>query len=192
MAKGKALKRAPGFLIGQWKKEAIAANPAASDEALAKNINETAKKQGYDYTITPEKVRSKTTQPATASKTAPMAPKAKELKRPGGRMIGMWKQQVVADNPGASDEELANIIHELALTQGFDYTIRPEKVRTLTRPAQKAAPAPKEAPPAAPAPRSAPAKSKVEGALLGNLSTFVGLVGKEGAKDILENMIDRL
>ena len=60
MAKGKALNRAPGFLIGQWKKEAIAANPAASDENLAKIINETAKKQGYDYTITPEKVRSKT------------------------------------------------------------------------------------------------------------------------------------
>ena len=192
MAKGKALKRAPGFLIGQWKKEAIAANPAASDEELAKIINETAKKQGYDYTITPEKVRSKTTQPATASKTAPMAPRGKGTEEARGQNIGIWKQQAIADNPGASDEELAKIINETALNRGYDYTIAPEKVRTLTRPAQKAAPAPKEAPAAAPAPKSAPAKSKGEGALMDNLSPIVGLVGKEGAKDILENMIDRL
>ena len=190
MAKGKALNRAPGFLIGQWKKEAIAANPAASDEELAKIINETAKKQGYDYTITPEKVRSKT---AKKTEPAPVAPRGtKELKKAGGRLIGIWKQQAIADNPGASDEKLAKIINETALKGGYDYTIAPEKVRTLTRPAQNATPAPKEAPEAAPTPKSAPAKSQGEGALMDNLSLIVGLVGKEGAKDILENMIDRL
>ncbi len=51
------LKKAPGRLIGRWKHEAIAANGGASDEDLAKIINETARRQGYDYTITPEKVR---------------------------------------------------------------------------------------------------------------------------------------
>ena len=52
-------KKAPGRLIGRWKAEAIAANRGASDADLAKIINETARKQGYDYTITPEKVRAK-------------------------------------------------------------------------------------------------------------------------------------
>ena len=182
-------------MIGRWKKEAIAANPTASDQNLAKIINDMAQKLGYDYTITPEKVRSKTEKPtdtAAAPPTVPGTPrKAKELKKAGGRLIGTWKQQAIADNPGASDEELAKIINETALKGGYDYTIAPEKVRTLTRPAQKAGPAPKEAPAVAP-PKSAPPKSKGEGALMDNLSLIVGLVGKDGAKDILENMIDRL
>ncbi|SRR5579884_2924794 len=54
------LKKAPGRVIGRWKQEAIAANRGASDEDLARIINETASKQGYDYTITPDKVRAKT------------------------------------------------------------------------------------------------------------------------------------
>jgi hypothetical protein len=49
------LKKAPGRLIGRWKQEAVAANPGASDEDLARLINETARKQGYAYTITPDK-----------------------------------------------------------------------------------------------------------------------------------------
>jgi hypothetical protein len=53
------LKTAPGRLIGRWKQEAIAANAGASDEDLAKIINDMARKQGFDYTITPEKVRAK-------------------------------------------------------------------------------------------------------------------------------------
>jgi hypothetical protein len=54
------LKKAPGRVIGRWKQEAIAANRGASDADLANIINEMASKQGYDYTITPEKVRTKT------------------------------------------------------------------------------------------------------------------------------------
>src|SRR5690348_10084130 len=53
------LKKAPGRIIGRWKAEAIAANAGASDEDLARIINEMARKQGYDYTITPDKVRTK-------------------------------------------------------------------------------------------------------------------------------------
>ena len=53
------LKKAPGRTIGRWKQEALAANRSASDADLAKIINETARKQGYAYTITPEKVRTK-------------------------------------------------------------------------------------------------------------------------------------
>jgi hypothetical protein len=57
------LKKAPGRVIGRWKDEAIAANPGASDEDLAKIVNDMARKQGYDYTISPEKVRTKKNQP---------------------------------------------------------------------------------------------------------------------------------
>ena len=57
------LKKAPGRLIGRWKQEAIPANAGASDEDLARVINETARKQSYDYTITPEKVRTKSKKP---------------------------------------------------------------------------------------------------------------------------------
>ena len=53
------LKKAPGRLIGRWKEEAIAANAGASDEQLAHIINETARRQGYNYTITPQKVRTR-------------------------------------------------------------------------------------------------------------------------------------
>lgn len=95
-------------------------------------------------------------------------------------MIGMWKQQVIADNPRASDEKPANILNEMVLTQGYDYTIKPEKVRTKTR-----QPAPKAAKASEPTPstRPVPALHQFEGALLSNLLTFVGLVGKDGAKD---------
>jgi hypothetical protein len=53
------LKKAPGRIIGRWKQEAIAANPGASDADLAAIINDMAKKQGYAYTIAPEKVRAR-------------------------------------------------------------------------------------------------------------------------------------
>jgi hypothetical protein len=68
------LKKAPGRLIGRWKQEAIAANRSASDADLAKIINETARKQGYAYTITPDKVRTKSKQKRKkqAAKPAPV------------------------------------------------------------------------------------------------------------------------
>ena len=70
------LKKAPGRVIGRWKQEAIAANRGASDEDLAKIINDTAKKQGFDYTITPDKVRAKSKKKRrrkAAGKAAPAA-----------------------------------------------------------------------------------------------------------------------
>jgi hypothetical protein len=78
------LKKAPGRLIGRWKAEAIAANKGASDEELATIINRTAKEQGYDYTITPGKVRAKAkpkrkkraAKPATANTNPTPATKA--------------------------------------------------------------------------------------------------------------------
>ena len=74
------LKKAPGRVIGRWKQEAIAANRGASDADLAKIINDMARKQGYAYTITPEKVRAKSkkkrkeraAKPASAADTSPV------------------------------------------------------------------------------------------------------------------------
>jgi hypothetical protein len=70
------LKKAPGRLIGRWKDEAIAANPGASDEDLARIVNNMARQQGYDYTITPQKVRTKKNTPKrrnAAHRTVPAA-----------------------------------------------------------------------------------------------------------------------
>ena len=53
------LKKAFGRQISNWKAEALAANPGASDQDLANIINDMAKKQGFAYTITPERVRAK-------------------------------------------------------------------------------------------------------------------------------------
>ena len=80
------LKKAPGRIIGRWKHEAIAANAGASDDDLARIINDMARKQGYDYTITPEKVRSKTKKPRrrkkAATKPAPAAAAARDTQPP--------------------------------------------------------------------------------------------------------------
>src|SRR5262249_47165471 len=75
------LKKAPGRVIGRWKEEAIAANAGASDEDLAKIINEMAKKQGYAYTITPEKVRTKTKKPRRRKHARRAAPAATSAAR---------------------------------------------------------------------------------------------------------------
>src|SRR5262249_33603020 len=75
------LKKAPGRVIGRWKEEAIAANAGASDEDLAKIINDMARKQGYAYTITPEKVRTKTKKPRRRKHARRAAPAATSAAR---------------------------------------------------------------------------------------------------------------
>src|SRR5262245_5895858 len=83
MAKVKGLKKAPGRFIGRWKEEAIKANPGASDADLARIINERAKGEGYDYTITPDKVRTKKKRSAPKRKPAPTpSPKATPVVSP--------------------------------------------------------------------------------------------------------------
>jgi hypothetical protein len=75
------LKKAPGRIIGRWKEEAIAANAGASDADLAKIINEMARKQGYDYTIRPEKVRTKAKKPKRRKHARRPAPAASSAAR---------------------------------------------------------------------------------------------------------------
>jgi hypothetical protein len=75
--------KAPGRIIGRWKQEAIAANAGASDEDLAKIINDMARKQGFDYTITPEKVRAKSKKKRRRKAAGKAAPAAVALATPG-------------------------------------------------------------------------------------------------------------
>src|SRR5690349_611056 len=107
--------------------------------------------------------------------------KEKGLKRAPGRLIGRWKDEAITANPGASDQDLANIINEMAQKQGYDYKITPEKIRVKTR-------KPGQQPTPAPSPEPAPSRNMADGAggaLIEDLRAFVRLVGKEGAKDLV-------
>jgi hypothetical protein len=119
-----------------------------------------------------------------------------KLKKAFGRLISKWKEEAAAANPGASDQDLANIINDMAKKQGFDYTITPDKVRPKAKaPARKRVTAPPRATAPAPAPRSsnaAPAPRQAEGQLVADLRSFVQLVGKDAARSLLNDMVDRL
>ncbi len=118
------LKKAPGRFIGRWKQEAIAANPGASDADLAKIINDTARSQGYDYTITPEKVRTTTkkkgkkaarsTAPAAASaarSTPASAPAPRATSRGGIRLEDIQAVKGLVDRIGADTvQQLAKML----------------------------------------------------------------------------------
>src|SRR4051812_21701105 len=120
------------------------------------------------------------------------------MKKAFGRQISRWKELAVAANPGASDQDLANIINDMAKKQGFDYTITPDKVRGKAKaPARRRATAPPKVTASAPAPRnshsaSAPAPRKAEGQLMADLRSFVQLVGKDAARSLLNDMVERL
>ena len=129
--------------------------------------------------------------PATLTERGPVMAK---LKKAFGRQISKLKADALAANPGASDQDLAIIINDMAKKQGFAYTITPEKVRAKAKPpARKRAKAPPKA--AAPAPahgNSKPATRSAEGQLLADLRAFVQLVGKDAARPLLNEMVDRL
>jgi hypothetical protein len=111
------LKKAPGRLIGRWKEEAIAANPGASDEDLANIVNATAKKGGYDYTITPDKVRARKTKKAKkfGRKQAP-APAARtdSAPAPARKAAGGISLEDVKAVKGLVDKIGAGRVEELA------------------------------------------------------------------------------
>ena len=121
--------------------------------------------------------------PATITEREPVMAK---LKKAFGRQISVWKEQAAAANPGASDQDLANIINDMAKKQGFSYKITPEKVRAKAQPKVAAPAAARLTSAPAPAPRSA------EGQLLADLRAFVQLVGKDAARPLLNEMVERL
>ena len=131
--------------------------------------------------------------PAALTEREPVMAK---LKRAFGRQISMWKEQAAAANPGASDQDLANIINDMARKQGFDYKITPDRVRpTAKPPARKRAKAPPKAAASAPAhgnSKPAPGPRKAEGQLVADLRSFVQLVGKDAARSLLNDLVDRL
>ncbi len=117
------LKKAPGRLIGHWKEEAIGANGGASEEDLAKIITEMARKQGYDYTMTPEKVRppakkpkgrkpARTAAPASATRTTP-APATTSTSTGGTSREDIRAVKGLVDRVGADKaQELAGALSE--------------------------------------------------------------------------------
>jgi hypothetical protein len=108
-----------------------------------------------------------------------------KLKKAFGRQIARWKQDAIAANAGASDEELARVINETAKAQGFKYTITPDKVRTKTkkkrRKRRRAAPA-ASAIPLTPAPK--PAATAVIS--VSDIEAVKGLVDRLGADSVQE------
>jgi hypothetical protein len=119
-----------------------------------------------------------------------------KMKKAFGRQISSWKEEAVAANPGATDQDLANIINDMAKKQGFNYTITPDKVRGKAKkaPARRRVKTPAKATAPSPANREAPAPAprKKEGQLLADLRSFVQLVGKDAARSLLNDMVDRL
>src|SRR6266540_2070380 len=111
-----------------------------------------------------------------------------KLKKAPGRLIGRWKEEAIAANGGASDEDLARIINETARKQGYDYTITPEKVRTRAKkhkgrkPARRAAPVSPARPNSAPAPTS----TATGGISLEDIRAVKGLVDRIGADKVQE------
>jgi hypothetical protein len=110
-----------------------------------------------------------------------------KLKQAFGRQIARWKQDAIAANAGASDEDLARIINDMAKLQGFKYTITPDKVRTKGKQKRKkrkhAAPAARATPPTpAPAPRAA-ATARMS---VSDIEAVKGLVERLGADGVQE------
>jgi len=109
-----------------------------------------------------------------------------KLKKAPGRLIGSWKEQAISANPGASDEDLANIVNDMAKKQGYDYTITPDKVRTKKgKKAKKSGRKAAQAPAARTNSGSAPARKAAGGGIsLEDVATVKGLVGKIGADKV--------
>lgn len=110
-------------------------------------------------------------------------------KKAPGRLIGRWKQEAIAANAGASDQDLANIINDMARKQGYDYTIAPEKVRTTTKKPKRRKPARRAAPAAAAHPNSTPAPTRstsTGGISVEDFRTIKDLVDRIGADELQE------
>ena len=122
--------------------------------------------------------------PATLGKREPIMAK---LKKAFGRQISKLKAEALAANPGASDQDLADAINDLAKQQGFAYTITPEKVRAKSKKKRKkraAKPAPAPAADTSPAPATrAAAKGGIS---LADVRAVKGLVERIGAAKVQE------
>jgi hypothetical protein len=111
-----------------------------------------------------------------------------KLKKAFGRQIARWKQDAIAANTGASDEDLAKVINETAKAQGLKYTITPDKVRTKgkkkRRKRRHVAPADSTTPAAAPKQALNPAATA--GISVSDIEAVKGLVERLGAGGVQE------
>ena len=111
-----------------------------------------------------------------------------KLKKAPGRLIGRWKQEALAANQGASDEELARVINDRARQEGYDYKITPEKVRARSKKARRRKPArrPDAASAASVTPAPAPKVASACGLSLEDIRALKGLVDRIGAAKVQE------
>ena len=110
-----------------------------------------------------------------------------KLKKAFGRQISKLKADALAANPGASDQDLANIINDMAKKQGFSYKITPEKVRTTTKKSKgKKKPAPAAASAARTTPAPAPKAASTGGISMEDIRAVRELVGRIGADKVQE------
>jgi hypothetical protein len=110
-----------------------------------------------------------------------------KLKKAPGRVIGRWKQEAIAANPGASDADLAQVVNDMARLQGYDYKITPEKVRTTTKKSKgKKKPAPAAASAARTTPAPAPKAASTGGISMEDIRAVRELVGRIGADKVQE------
>ena len=110
-----------------------------------------------------------------------------KLKKAPGRVIGRWKQEAIAANPGASDADLAQVVNDMARLQGYDYKITPEKVRTTTKKSKgKKKPAPAAASAARTTPAPAPQAASTGGISMEDIRAVKELVGRIGADKVQE------
>jgi hypothetical protein len=111
-----------------------------------------------------------------------------KLKKAPGRLIGRWKQEALAANQGASDEELARVINDRARQEGYDYKITPEKVRAKSKKARRRKPARRPTPASAARVTAAPAPKTTSagGISLEDIRALKGLVERIGAEKVQE------
>jgi hypothetical protein len=106
-----------------------------------------------------------------------------KLKRAFGRQIARWKADAIAANAGASDEDLARFINEMARSQGFEYTITPDKVRTTSKKKRRKR---THAAPAAATSRTPAPKPATTVISVSDIEVVKGLVDRLGADGVKE------
>lgn len=105
---------------------------------------------------------------------------AKE-RRMGGKTIGKWKVELIA--LGKNDEDTAKAFNSRAEKEGYDYRVDAAKVAQW-----RAGPKKKRGTRSPRTARTPATSSNGEGSVLPALKALVALVGKEGAKSLIDGL----
>ena len=98
-----------------------------------------------------------------------------EPKRPGGRTIARWKQQVFGELPQGNDQEIAERMNQVAVEEGYDYKCSPAAIARW-----------RQADAAARKPGVPGSGEHDEGHAIVVLRQLVYLLGKDGVKRLVD------